>query len=119
MINEVTRILMSDTPLAISENGYRYLLSLAYPKVEQQSSTPSSESATVPRSYAARPSCAPSTTADGARNSPTRLSTSTPTTISSSRTAPAILRCATAISSASWLSPTTAISYTPSNGSNK
>ena len=54
MINEVTRILMSDTPLAISENGYRYLLSLAYPKVEQQSSTPSSESATVPRSFAAR-----------------------------------------------------------------
>ena len=55
MINEVTRILMSDTPLAISETGYRYLLSLAYPKVEQQSSTPSSESATVPRSFAARP----------------------------------------------------------------
>ena len=31
-MNEITRILLSDMPLAISETGYRYLLATAYPK---------------------------------------------------------------------------------------
>lgn len=41
MMNEISRILLSDTPLAISENGYRYLLALAYPEAFNRAFTPS------------------------------------------------------------------------------
>lgn len=34
-MDEITRLLLSDMPLAISESGYRYLLAIAYPKAYQ------------------------------------------------------------------------------------